>query len=366
MKTRSFLVRVHNDSYPFVLGSNLEQELQKVVLGYSGHRIAIIADTTVAKLWGKEIVSTLKKIGRQALLLPFTGGERNKNQKTVTALQHELLKRRFGRDTLIVALGGGVTGDIAGFVASTVLRGIPFIQIPTTLLAGVDSSVGGKVGIDTPYGKNLIGQFHQPRAVISDMRFLSTLPKQHIVNGLFEAIKLFIISDKESLGLVAQLNLNDPLTKPTVLREIIWRSVRGKALVVKRDEHEKNERKTLNFGHTIGHALELISEYRLLHGFGVAYGMLVETKISELLGILSAKDGDYIRDCLASFGIHGGEIRKYRTREIIAATRGDKKIRGGKPHYVLLESIGSVHIKAGQYAHPVTDAIVKEALRAVT
>lgn len=357
----------HSYPYSFFLGhGNVKQDLQTFLSTLPDHRIAIIADNTVTELWGEQMEMVLKLIGREAAFLTFSAGEQNKNQKTVTKLQHALLKQRFGRDTLIIALGGGVTGDIAGFIASTFLRGVPYIQVPTTLLAMIDSSVGGKVGIDTPHGKNLIGSFYQPGVVIADLVFLSTLPSEHIKNGLFEAIKLFYVSNSKSLGLLHPLDLERPLENPEVLAEIIWRSVRGKAFVVERDEQEQNERRILNFGHTIGHALELVSNYELLHGFAVAYGILVEAEIAEQLGILSRQSYLTVRDLLASFGIQGAAVKKYPAEEVLLATRGDKKARGGRPHYVLLNSIGSVHVVDGQYAHPVDDEVVKRALDVVS
>ena len=200
MKSEILQLKLGASSYPIQVGHNIDAELLKAVEGNYAH-LAVITDATVKKLWGKKISTVLEKSGKPVSLFSFPAGETNKNQKTVTNLQHALLKQRLGRDTLIVALGGGVVGDIAGFVAATFLRGVPFIQVPTTLLAMVDSSIGGKVGIDTPYGKNMIGAFHQPRLVIIDLKFLETLPQKQIINGLMEAVKTFFTSDKEALSL---------------------------------------------------------------------------------------------------------------------------------------------------------------------
>jgi 3-dehydroquinate synthetase len=210
--------------------------------------------------------------------------------------------------------------------------------------------------------KNLIGAFNQPRAVIVDVNFLSTLPKRQVLNGLFEAIKMSFIRQRRSLELARKLNLANPLKTPDILQEIVWRAVRLKAGVVQRDEKEQHERKILNFGHTTGHAIELLSGYRKPHGFCVALGMLVEARISERLGFISSNDADWLESYLAAFGVHRSELKKYSIPDILAATRSDKKTLGGQPHYVVLESVGSVYVDAGKYAHPVPDAVVRTAL----
>ncbi|MDO8513960.1 MAG: 3-dehydroquinate synthase [bacterium] len=362
METRSFSVKVGGNAYPLTIGRHLEGELRKRVAMHPRHRIAVITDSRVGELWGPHIIWALRGLSHEPALLRFPAGERHKTGETVSALYDKLQKRRFGRDTLIMAFGGGVVGDIAGFVAATYQRGVPFIQVPTTLLAMVDSSVGGKVGYDMNNVKNLIGAFNQPRAVIVDLNFLSTLPKRQVLNGLFEAIKMSFIRQRRSLELARKLNLVNPLKTSDVLQEIVWRAVRLKAGVVQRDEKEQHERKILNFGHTVGHSIESLSGYRKPHGFCVALGMLVEARISERLGILSSNDADLLEKYLAAFGIHRSELRKYSIADILAATRSDKKTLGGQPHYILLNSIGGVRVDGGRYAHPVSDAVVKTAL----
>jgi len=354
-------VSVRGTTYPIVIGMHLEKQLVQVVEREGRRRIAIIADTTTRRLFGNRILRLLGKSGRLAELLSIPPGERSKNEKTVSAIQHALLKKRFGRDTVVIALGGGVVGDVAGYVAATYLRGVPYIQVPTTLLAMVDSSVGGKVGVDTKYGKNMIGAFYQPRAVIADLAFVSTLSKEQVVNGLIEAVKKFMTSEKGSLAFVEKLDSAHPLKRPRVLQEIVYRSVRIKARVVMKDEEEKNERRILNFGHTIGHAVEFLSGYRLPHGYAVAYGMLVEARVAELLGILPVSERVAIDRYLARFGIKPSGLKKYPVTKVLRVIRGDKKTRRGIPHYVLLNSIGSVYVKGRQYAHPVPERIIRKA-----
>src|SRR3989338_9087302 len=298
--------------YPIIVGTNLEKEiLSALEREAQKRRIVIITDNRIKKIFGQNLLATMKKSGRPAELMHFPHGEQNKTQTTVTALQHALLKKRYGRDTLIIAVGGCVVGDVVGYVAATYLRGVPYIQMPTTILAMVDSSVGGKVGINTPFGKNTIGAFYLPRAVISDLQYLSKLPREHVINGLVEAIKKFMTSDASGLEVVKKINLDDPLATQDALMDVICRSIEIKTEVSMRDEREENERRILNFGHTIGHALELLSSYTIPHGYGVAYGILAESRISELLGILSAEDRAAVADYLMRFGISAEPIKKF-------------------------------------------------------
>ena len=360
--SRTILLKTVDAECPITVGFNLASETLAAIASVQPEHIAVIADSTTAKLWGEQVLSLVKKSGIPADLLTFPEGEDSKHQETVTTLQHALLEKRYGRKTLIVALGGGVVGDLAGYVAATYLRGVPYLQMPTTLLAMVDSSVGGKVGIDTPFGKNTVGAFYLPRAVITDLQFLSKLPREHVVNGLIEAIKEFFTADAQALDEAKKINLDDPLSTSGSLVSVICRSIDIKVGVAMRDEREQNERRILNFGHTVGHALELLSNYALLHGYAVAYGILVESKISELLGILSPQDSKTVADYLAHFGITAEPVKKFATADIIAATKGDKKVRAKSPHYVLLEKVGDVYKKDGQFAHAVEDAVVQKAL----
>ncbi len=361
MKTKKILVEV-GKSYPMYIGTNLEKELVHAVLAEKATRVAIITDSTVGKQHGTRVLKIFKDAEMAVEIFTFKAGESNKNQKTVTSLQHELLKRGYGRDTLIVALGGGVVGDVAGFVAATYLRGVPYIHVPTSLLAMVDSSVGGKVGIDTAYGKNTIGAFWQPQAVIMDFQFLKTLPLHEFVNGYFEAIKTFITSDARMFARAKTLHIESPLADMELVADIIHRSVEIKAEIVARDEREQNERRVVNFGHTIGHAIELLSKFKIPHGFSVGYGMLVETEIARSLKILSQKDADAIREYLATLGITARPLSKFPVKKILEMTRADKKSKGGMPHYVLVNGIGSVYTHKGQFAHAVSDAVVTTAL----
>src|SRR3989344_3804788 len=324
-------------------------------------RIAVVSDDRVGKKWGVELVRFLTAKNFKAELFTFPAGEKNKNQKTATMLQDRLLEKRYGRDTLIVALGGGAVGDLAGYVAATYLRGVPYVNVPTTVLAMVDSSIGGKVGVDTEHGKNTIGAFWQPRAVVDDLRYIEGLPKREIISGILEAVKTFFTSDKEALAHVDALNLEDPLSTSEPLQNIVVHSARFKAGVVERDLREENERRILNFGHTIGHALELLSGFTMPHGFAVGYGILVEAKLAEDLGKLSAADRATLVGYLERFGITPEELKQFAVADVLEAMKSDKKTRAGRAYFVLLQSIGSVLVEDGQYAHPVEDAVVQKA-----
>lgn len=350
--------------YPIWIQANLLQQPQRWLPKPSAvDNIVIITDHRVKKLYGRTLTQTLQSQGWRVLLLAFPAGEHSKNQHTKQQLEEKMLRAGCGRNTLCLALGGGVTGDLSGFIAATYLRGIPVIQIPTTLLAMVDSSVGGKTAIDTVYGKNLIGAFWQPMAVISDIDCLQSLPQTQWVNGLIEAVKMFLTSDRRSFQWL-QKQLPRCLSRDNdVVQTLIQRAVAIKAAVVAQDVREqRGPRAILNFGHTIGHALEKVTGYKMLHGYAVAYGILVEAKIAELSGILPTADFAIIAALLAELGIYAGDLKKYSITALIRATRHDKKSRSGKVHYVLLETIGAVHITAQNYVHPVPDNIVKHAL----
>lgn len=344
--------------YPILIDAGILQEPQHWLPTRRYEHYIVITDHTVKKHYGHSLIAALHKLGCNAKLLSFPSGEASKTQTTKTQLEESMLRTHCGRNTLCLALGGGVVGDLAGFLSATYMRGIDYIQIPTTLLAMVDSSVGGKTAIDTAHGKNLIGAFWQPKAVLADLDCLATLPKKHIINGLVEALKMFLTSDKASLQYL-QRNLDAALAGDhKVLTQIIYRAVKIKADVVERDEKESNLRMILNFGHTIGHALEQISRYKILHGVAVAYGILVEAKIAQLLGLLSVKHYADIQTILARLGIHSKALRKFDIDQIIQATALDKKTTTQQARYVLLNSLGSVLQTQGKFAHPVENAVV--------
>ncbi len=349
--------------YSIFIGAGLTSNLSKFLKNFPDiHRFVIITDKSVEKICGKKIQQNLKKSGFNVDLISFPAGEHSKNEKTKMMLDHSMLKRKCGRDTMILALGGGVVGDMAGYVAATYMRGIPFIQIPTTFLGMVDSSIGGKVGIDTPYGKNLLGAFWHPKAVISDLELLKELPEMQRVNGLIEALKIFLTYDQQSFSLFEKNWQKLVKGDLKLLQPVVSRAVELKIGVVQRDEFDANERMVVNFGHTIGHSLEYLSGYKLLHGFGVALGILVESKISQLMGILSENDLMRIEQILANLGIKKDMLKKYKVADVLRVMQIDKKNVAGKTKFVLLKGIGEVYVNKGQFGHLVEQKIVKLAL----
>lgn len=352
-------------SYPILIGVDFF-DLATLFALEKFNKIVIITDNTVKKHYGLSLYKRLKKSGHDSLLLSFPAGEKFKNNATKQKLENTMLAHRCGRDTLILALGGGVVGDMAGFIAATYLRGVPYLQIPTTLLAMVDSSVGGKTGINTPQGKNLIGAIYQPHCVIADIAVLKTLSKTAKINGLIEAIKMFLTHDASSFYYIERYMQEIISGDENFLKNIVIRAVKVKARVVGRDEKENGERSLLNFGHTIAHALEKISNYKLLHGYAVAYGILVEATISYILGYLDKSQLICVEQMMSKLGIHGKDIRKFNLIDILDATKNDKKIQMNNVHYTLLHKIGSAYILNDKYTHPVSDKIVKQAFKYVT
>lgn len=305
----------------------------------------IIADSNIAKSYGKTLLGDLKKRSIRADLIAFPAGEKNKNRKSKERIEDEMLKRSFGRDTCIIALGGGITGDIAGFVAATYMRGIPYIQVPTTLLAQVDSSIGGKVAVDAMHAKNVIGAFYQPKKVIIDVNFLRTLPKIEIANGLVEIIKHALISDKDFFHFLEK-NVDKILElDELIVIKTIKRSCWIKGSIVMQDENEKGLRRILNYGHTIGHAIESAMNYEIGHGQAIAIGMSYAAKLSAKLGLLN--QGSVIRqnNLIEHIGLpHKLSHSKLKPKKILEYIQYDKKIINGKINFVALKSIGDAFV----------------------
>ncbi len=347
-------------SYPIQIKAGLLSNISWIPKEYK--KIVIITDNLVKKMYGIQLKQLLQKKSYEVMIFSFAAGEKSKNIHTFTKIINSMLKCHCGRDTLILALGGGVVGDMSGFISAVYMRGIPYVQIPTTLLAMVDSSVGGKTAIDMIQGKNLIGAFWQPKSVIIDTSCLETLPKKHLINGLIEALKMFLIYDKVNFYFL-QKNTEDILNfNKNKLQKIIYQALIIKTSIVSQDEKDNHIRMILNFGHTIGHALEKVSQYKILHGYAVAYGILIEAKISEILKILPKKQFFIIQSIIQRLGFNGGDLKKLNIKEIIKNSKIDKKVHSGKVNYVLIKNIGEVYIDANNhYVHPVLDNIVEKA-----
>jgi len=339
-------------------------------------RVAIIADQQVAQLYGSKALASIIASGL-ALgatvggtvapgLFTFPSGEQHKTRATWGTLTDQLIAAGHRRDSVFVALGGGVTGDLAGFVAATFLRGVPVVQVPTSLLAMIDASIGGKNGVDTPAGKNLVGAFHQPSLVLVDPQLLRTLPTADLRSGLAEAIKHGVIADAAYFNWIAAslreiLNAEDA-DEATHLR-LVQRSIEIKVDVVARDEREGDVRKILNFGHTIGHAIEHVSGYGVPHGDAVSIGMVAEARLAERLGIARAGLADTVATVCVAAGLPVRLPDGVAPAECVTATRTDKKSRGGQVEYALPEALGRMAGAGFGYGIPVPEAEAISALQ---
>ena len=337
------LEKTVDESYSIYLGTGIYgNSIEKIISDASPSSVAFVSDTNVSSIYFKSIRAI--DTGCPAGFLSFKAGEKRKNIDTLTGLFSGLVKSGLDRKSLIIAVGGGVTGDVAGFLASIYLRGIPFLQVPTSLLAMVDSSIGGKTGIDTAEGKNLLGSFHQPKAVVIDMEFLKTLPQPELINGMAEVIKHSLIKNIDYYRLVKDKRNMVLSLDPGVLEEVVEASCLIKADVVERDEKEAGLRQILNFGHTAGHAIEKASYFRVPHGYAVAMGMIVESHISFSRGILARGDLEEIKNLILSYGL-GRYVRLIKgiaPAGIAASAKTDKKNVSGGIRAVLLKNIGEV------------------------
>lgn len=305
-------------------------------------RCALVTDHNVERLWAREVRAHLASAGIDVVPVSFPAGEAHKTRATWATLTDSLLEARLGRDSCVVSLGGGVVGDVAGFVAATYMRAVPFIQVPTTTLAMIDASVGGKTGVDHALGKNLVGAFHAPEVVLADPDFLVTLGRGARAEGFAEAVKHGVIVDSDYgqwLGSRAASLLDG---RGEDVERAVVRSVEIKAGVVSADEFEAGRRQILNFGHTVGHALEAESGYRLSHGHAVAVGMVVEAGIGEELSVTARGTADRIRRLVRAFGLPDSHDGLKQPQRLADRMTRDKKTRSGVMHLVRLEEFGRV------------------------
>ncbi|MGH7605226.1 MAG: 3-dehydroquinate synthase [Gemmatimonadaceae bacterium] len=327
------------------------------------HRYAIITDSNVGPLYATRVGDQLGPAKAEVLIVP--AGESNKTRETWARLTDQLLAKGYGRDAAIIALGGGVIGDLAGFVAATFMRGISVVQIPTTLLAMIDASIGGKTAVDTPAGKNLVGVFHPPAAIFSDPQVLASLPLRELRAGFAEAVKHGVIADEPYLHAVvsaAPLLLSTDGPASDSMLSLIVRSIEIKADVVSRDEREEGLRKVLNFGHTIGHAIELVSGYSLLHGEAVAIGMALEGDLAERVGLARTGTSAAVRNSLHSVGLPTTLPAECDGDALMEAMRSDKKSRSGRIMFALPLRIGAMAAGDAGWSVSVSDAQLREVL----
>ncbi len=339
-------------------------------------RVAIIADHQVAQLYGGKALASLISSGL-ALgstvggtiapgLFTFPAGEQQKTRATWGSLTDQLIAAGHRRDSVLIALGGGVTGDLVGFVAATYLRGVPFVQVPTSLLGMIDASIGGKTGVDTAAGKNLVGAFHQPSLVLVDPQFLRTLPTADLRSGLAEAIKHGVIADASYFSWIAsslrQILDPDDADDGTHLR-LVQRSIEIKVDVVSRDERESGVRKILNYGHTIAHAIEHVTGYGIAHGDAVAIGMVAEARLAERIGVARVGLADTVATVCDAAGLPVRLPEGAAAAEIVMATRTDKKSRGGQVEYALPGGLGRMAGAGLGYSIPLAESDVLAALQ---
>jgi 3-dehydroquinate synthase len=311
-----------------------------------GKRIFLVANTTVFRLHGPRVEESLANAGYEVVKIFIPDGEQCKNLHTVENIYTYLIAQRADRGSVIAALGGGVTGDISGFVAATFMRGVQFVQIPTTLLAQVDSSVGGKTGVNHPHGKNLIGVFHQPNLVCVDTNTLSTLPDREFRSGLYEVIKYGLIADSSFFDYLESTMPKILERDEAALEKVIGRCCEIKAKVTSLDECDTDLRRILNFGHTFGHALEVATDFRgLTHGEGVAYGMTAASSLSEKLGFIDKGTLRRIAQVIRSVG-ELPPIDRVSVVELMEAMEMDKKRTSGRKVLVLLSEIGETEIRS--------------------
>ena len=343
--------------YPVHVGRSLLGALPAMVpeLGRA-HRIGLVTDDTVAPLWAGRVADA---VGRdRTTIVTIPPGEACKTRDTWAQVTDTLLGAGLARDSLLIAVGGGVVCDLTGFTAATYMRGIPVLQVPTTLLAMVDAAIGGKTGVDTPAGKNLVGAFHPPVAVVCDLDTLHTLPTAERTNGMAEAIKHGVIASASYLEIVAAAAQTAP-----DWQAIVAGSVAIKAGVVAADEREQGLRKILNFGHTIGHAIEQLMQYQLPHGQCVAIGMVVETRIAIALGLCDPALAPALATVLTQAGLPTAVPAHLDPSAIMDATAGDKKSRAGAVEYALPARCGAMAGAAQGYGIPVSREVVIAALR---
>lgn len=339
---RSLKVSLGDRSYPIYLGRGLLARAGKILQEAGcGEKVGVVTNPTVAGLYLKPVQEALVRSGFRPTSILVPDGEEHKNLKSLTAVYDQLIRGRFERSSSVLALGGGVIGDLAGFAAATFLRGIPYIQIPTTLLAQVDSSVGGKTGVNHREGKNLIGAFYQPKAVLIDVEVLHTLPRRELLAGLAEVIKYGIIEEAALFALLEEKLEKIVSLDRELLEEAVAASCSIKARVVEKDEREEDYRSVLNFGHTIGHALESLTGYeKFLHGEAVAIGMAQAAAISVRQGCCDEESLRRIQRLITRTGLPAAVPPSIKAAQLVGKMEVDKKSAGGKIKFVLCAGIG--------------------------
>jgi 3-dehydroquinate synthase len=357
-------VELGDRSYDIHVGTDLLDQAGVLVSSVcKGKSAAIITNPKIGRLYADRLAKSLQSAGIQSTVIAIPAGERYKTLRTVAKIYEKLLDSRLDRGSIVVGLGGGVVGDVAGFVSATYLRGVDFVQVPTSLLAQVDASVGGKTGVNLSRGKNLVGAFYQPKLVLVDTSTLTTLPKVEFRSGLAEVIKHAVIRDSNYFCFLEQNMQRIKRLDPTVLEPVVQRSCEIKAEVVCQDEKESGLRRILNYGHTVGHAIEALTGYtKLKHGEAVAIGMVTAALVSDELGVAEPGVVERIIGILKSAGLPYKLPEDISKDEIINAMGLDKKVVHGRLHAVLLRKIGSVYVADDVQLEAWSKALAKQAV----
>lgn len=356
----SELITVHYNEKP-IYDIAIEKDFSKLAmkvseLGISGRKLCIVTDSNVGELYADEVKNELEKTGNAVFVYTFRAGEASKNLNTVEDVYEYLIINKFDRKDMIVALGGGVVGDLAGFTAATYLRGIDFIQVPTSLLAQVDSSIGGKTGVDFRAYKNMVGAFHQPRLVYMNLSVLGSLSERLFNSGFGEIIKHGFIRDKEYYTWLKENIQHIKSHDYDALENMIAISCNIKRRVVELDPTEKGDRALLNFGHTLGHAIEKLKNFSLMHGQCVALGSLAASYLSMRRGQITEAELTAIKEANIAFGLPVS-VEGVTPEEVVATTRSDKKMEAGKVKFILLNSIGDACIDRSVTDQEMEDAV---------
>lgn len=344
-------------SYDIILRDSFDDFLKQMeFLEIEHKKVCIVTESNVAPIYLNNVYDLIASKAKKTISFSFEAGEKHKQLKTIEALYEELIINHFDRQDLLVALGGGVVGDMTGYAAATYLRGIDFVQVPTTLLSQVDSSIGGKTGVDFLQYKNMVGAFHQPKLVYINTATLRSLPEREYFSGMGEVIKHGLIKDRQYYDWIKENIAPIKAREHEALKEMIYQSCLIKGGVVERDPKEKGERALLNFGHTLGHAIEKLKDFSWLHGECVAAGCCLAAEISQMKGNLESSEVKDIEELFAQFDMKV-DIKGLSIDDIVKTTKSDKKMVGDKIKFVLLKEIGEAYIDMS-----VTDDEMKEAL----
>ena len=348
MKNLNIKITPKPKDYDICIGYNyLDNLVNEIYQNHKDKKICIVTDKKVNKTWGKALGQALNKREIEHFIVEFPAGEKYKNRETKEAIEEDMLEKKCSRDTILIAFGGGVVGDVSGFVASTYMRGITYYQVPTTTLAQADSSIGGKTAVDTKHGKNLIGTFYHPHKVFIDTKLLTTLDNANYIGGLVEVFKHAIIFDEKFFEFLNE-SIEDILSRKDQVYEnllpgVLFQNCKIKKEIVSLDPEEKGLRKILNFGHTIGHAVELLTDFKQTHGQAVALGMICEGFIGWKLGIL--KESDYLRiyNTIEKLGVVEQLLLKdISAEDLYGAMMLDKKVRNKMVEFVMISQIGKI------------------------